>query len=210
MLGYISIQSFGSSTAFDTRVALTALETRGVAGYVIDLRNNGGGLVSAGMLGPLLLILLVPLGDSAYPGKLCAWPHVCTPYDLSTHVPFGVIARGLRGSICTLTIDVSHWCVLLLRCMSARQLTTKTRAGLKGHGAKHQMLTQGLPCRHGHRIPAAAREQRVLLRGQPRGRWRGAGDAGGCARHHVGAHGAKVKDMHGSSKGACSATHPLS
>lgn len=63
LLGYISIQSFGSSTALDTRAALTALETRGVAGYIIDLRNNGGGLVSAGMLGPLLQTLLAPLAE---------------------------------------------------------------------------------------------------------------------------------------------------
>ncbi|KAK9837013.1 hypothetical protein WJX81_006983 [Elliptochloris bilobata] len=49
MLGYISIQSFGSSTAADTRAALAVLEARGAAGYVMDLRNNGGGLVSAGM-----------------------------------------------------------------------------------------------------------------------------------------------------------------
>ena len=71
MLGYISIQSFGSSTAFDTRVALTALETRGVAGYVIDLRNNGGGLVSAGMLRSLLQTLLVWLGEPGLLGEVC-------------------------------------------------------------------------------------------------------------------------------------------
>lgn len=48
MLGYVSIQSFGASTAADTRAALAALDARGAAGYVVDLRANGGGIVSAG------------------------------------------------------------------------------------------------------------------------------------------------------------------
>ncbi len=47
-LGYISIQAFGASTAADARGALATLEARRVSGYVLDLRSNGGGLVSAG------------------------------------------------------------------------------------------------------------------------------------------------------------------
>jgi C-terminal processing protease CtpA/Prc len=57
-LGYISIQAFGASTAADARGALAALEARRVSGYVLDLRSNGGGLVSAGAVHSAVIKLL--------------------------------------------------------------------------------------------------------------------------------------------------------
>lgn len=46
-LGYIQIAMFGSGTAADFKQELTKMENAGVKGLVIDLRNNGGGLVDA-------------------------------------------------------------------------------------------------------------------------------------------------------------------
>ena len=119
LLGYISIQSFGSSTALDTRVALTALETRGVAGYVIDLRNNGGGLVSAGMLRPLLQALLAPLGrSSVLQEAVRIQPHPICQWTLSTCVLFGSIMVSFIGMACSLewscsVRQASQQCVLV-------------------------------------------------------------------------------------------------
>lgn len=48
-IGYIQITSFEERTSQDFEAALHALEVDGVRGLVIDLRNNGGGLVDAGV-----------------------------------------------------------------------------------------------------------------------------------------------------------------
>ncbi|MBQ9826967.1 MAG: S41 family peptidase [Firmicutes bacterium] len=44
-IGYIQIDSFESATANDFKAALDDLTAQGAKGLVIDLRNNGGGLV---------------------------------------------------------------------------------------------------------------------------------------------------------------------
>lgn len=44
-LGYIRIASFESSTYEDFRAALDSMEKKKVKGFIIDLRDNGGGLV---------------------------------------------------------------------------------------------------------------------------------------------------------------------
>ena len=44
-LGYIKIASFESSTYEDFRAALDSMEKKKVKGFIIDLRDNGGGLV---------------------------------------------------------------------------------------------------------------------------------------------------------------------
>ena len=46
-IGYIQITGFGTSTASEFRTALTQMENEGVASLIIDLRNNGGGLVNS-------------------------------------------------------------------------------------------------------------------------------------------------------------------
>lgn len=45
-IGYIAISSFAENTAEEFRVQLKAMEDKGVDGLVIDLRNNGGGMVN--------------------------------------------------------------------------------------------------------------------------------------------------------------------
>lgn len=71
MLGYVSIQSFGASTAADTRAALAALDARGAAGYVVDLRANGGGIVSAGTAACLHLTEFFSRPRHVFP--VCFW-----------------------------------------------------------------------------------------------------------------------------------------
>ena len=47
-MGYMAIQSFGTNTGQDAAAALHSLHAQGASAYVIDLRGNSGGLVSAG------------------------------------------------------------------------------------------------------------------------------------------------------------------
>ena len=46
-LGYIQISSFLNNTGIDFAAAVKSLEDQGATGLIIDLRNNGGGLVNA-------------------------------------------------------------------------------------------------------------------------------------------------------------------
>jgi carboxyl-terminal processing protease len=46
-IGYLWIQSFSGRTAEELKAALTKLLDQGAKGLIIDLRNNGGGLVSS-------------------------------------------------------------------------------------------------------------------------------------------------------------------
>ena len=47
-IGYIRISSFIETTSADFKKALNEMETSHVRGMVIDIRNNGGGLVEDG------------------------------------------------------------------------------------------------------------------------------------------------------------------
>ena len=48
-LGYVKITSFGETTANEIDDALSALEAGGLSGLVLDLRDNNGGLLNAGV-----------------------------------------------------------------------------------------------------------------------------------------------------------------
>lgn len=48
-VGYISLNNFSQSAAGDTAKAIKQLEKEGAGSYILDLRNNGGGLVQAGL-----------------------------------------------------------------------------------------------------------------------------------------------------------------
>ena len=45
-IGYIAISSFAENTAEEFRAQLDAMESKNVDGLIIDLRNNGGGMVN--------------------------------------------------------------------------------------------------------------------------------------------------------------------
>ncbi|MBO4480277.1 MAG: S41 family peptidase [Alphaproteobacteria bacterium] len=47
VIGYIRISDFGATTAKDLRDAITKLEKKNVAGYLLDVRNNPGGYLTA-------------------------------------------------------------------------------------------------------------------------------------------------------------------
>jgi carboxyl-terminal processing protease len=46
-IGYVQVIVFGSSTGQELDEALTRLDKAGAAGYIMDLRNNGGGYLNA-------------------------------------------------------------------------------------------------------------------------------------------------------------------
>ncbi|MGD1852934.1 MAG: carboxyl-terminal processing protease CtpA [Leptolyngbyaceae cyanobacterium] len=48
-LGYIRLSQFNGNAVEDFREALTQLEAQDAAGYILDLRNNPGGLLQAGI-----------------------------------------------------------------------------------------------------------------------------------------------------------------
>lgn len=48
-LGYIRLATFSDRTAREFKAALDDLEARGARGYVVDLRNNPGGYLTAGL-----------------------------------------------------------------------------------------------------------------------------------------------------------------
>ncbi len=45
--GYIGIASFGEKTPYEFKNNLMSLKSKGVDGYIVDLRNNGGGYMNA-------------------------------------------------------------------------------------------------------------------------------------------------------------------
>lgn len=47
--GYIRLSQFNSNAAEDVAIAIESLEDQGAQGYVLDLRNNPGGLLQAGI-----------------------------------------------------------------------------------------------------------------------------------------------------------------
>ena len=67
-LGYISVRQFGDQTAFKFREAIDALELAGIDGLVVDMRNNGGGHLSAvlSMLREFLIINGRPMFTTEY------------------------------------------------------------------------------------------------------------------------------------------------
>jgi C-terminal processing protease CtpA/Prc len=47
-LGYVRLATFNSNTTAAAQEAFYDLQKQGVAGLVLDIRNNGGGLFPAG------------------------------------------------------------------------------------------------------------------------------------------------------------------
>lgn len=62
-IGYIRITSFELATADDFEKELHDMEVKGAAGIVIDLRNNGGGIVESGVK---IADMLLPEGTIVY------------------------------------------------------------------------------------------------------------------------------------------------
>lgn len=62
-IGYIRITSFETSTAADFETELHRMEVSGASGVVIDVRNNGGGIVDSGLA---IADMLLPEGTMIY------------------------------------------------------------------------------------------------------------------------------------------------
>lgn len=100
-VGYVQIFAFGKDTPKEFDQALTRLEDRGVRGFVLDLRNNGGGYVESALLiserfindDPLLTIeergdkdTTIDAGDNAVP-----------------RVPVAILVNGYTASASEIT-----------------------------------------------------------------------------------------------------------
>ena len=96
-LGYIRVQSFANQTAEDFGAALRDMEEKQARGLIIDLRNNGGGLVDSGVaIADMLLdagtVVTVRSGDPN------AAPTSRTTEDGATALPYVLLVNGATAS----------------------------------------------------------------------------------------------------------------
>lgn len=94
-IGYIRISSFIETTADDFKEALTKMERANVKGMVIDIRNNGGGLVNEGLdiadelLGKCTLVYYVDNKGN----KTCSYSDAN-----KTDIPYVLLVDGATAS----------------------------------------------------------------------------------------------------------------
>ncbi len=94
-IGYIRISSFIETTSEDFKKALSKMETAKVDGMVIDIRNNGGGLVSEGLevadelLGKCTLVCYVDNKGN----KTCSYSD-----EDKTDIPYVLLVDGATAS----------------------------------------------------------------------------------------------------------------
>ncbi|MDR2356348.1 MAG: S41 family peptidase [Clostridiales Family XIII bacterium] len=96
-LGYIRVQSFANQTAEDFGAALRGMEEKQVRGLIIDLRDNGGGLVDKGVeIADMLLgagtVATVRTNDPD------AEPKSYTTEDGATGLPYVVLVNNATAS----------------------------------------------------------------------------------------------------------------
>lgn len=94
-IGYIYISNFETGTAADFKKELNAFEVKGVDGVIIDLRNNGGGVVESGVE---LADLLLDEGVLAYTeGKSQERTYMNTK-EGKTSLPYVLLINGGTAS----------------------------------------------------------------------------------------------------------------
>jgi carboxyl-terminal processing protease len=96
-IGYIRVSSFANRTAEDFGAALREAEEKQARGLIIDLRNNGGGLVDRGVE---IADMLLGAGTVATvrSDKDGAEPTVYTTEDGATHLPYVLLVNGETAS----------------------------------------------------------------------------------------------------------------
>ncbi len=94
-IGYISISSFENPTYDDFVSALRKLENDGAKGLVIDLRNNGGGLVDSCVL---VADELMNKGTVVYTEDQKGNRSYYTTEDGRTALPYAVLINGYTAS----------------------------------------------------------------------------------------------------------------
>lgn len=75
-MGYVRLATFNSNTTAAAQEAFYDLQKQGVAGLVLDIRNNGGGLFPAGEF------LTTNRDDNVPLGTCCPVPCTCTGFAL--------------------------------------------------------------------------------------------------------------------------------
>lgn len=94
-IGYIYISSFETQTAEDFEKELHNFETKGVDGLIIDLRNNGGGVVESGVK---IADMLLDQGVVAYTeGKTKERSYMKTTTG-KTNLPYVLLINGGTAS----------------------------------------------------------------------------------------------------------------
>jgi carboxyl-terminal processing protease len=96
-LGYIRVQSFANQTAEDFGAALRDMEEKQARGLIIDLRNNGGGLVDRGVE---IADMLLDAGTVATlrTNDKDAEPKAYTTADGATSLPYVLLVNGGTAS----------------------------------------------------------------------------------------------------------------
>lgn len=111
-IGYVRLAQFNSTAAQDMQEAVEGLKRQGVRGFILDLRDNPGGLVGAG-------VLTLPPTSHQY---LCVYPN---SEIACTHQLFAVVVPGCRLhpdspsalSIGTLCLEYLGFCACVCMCM---------------------------------------------------------------------------------------------
>lgn len=101
-LGYISITSFGDTTADEVQQALAMLRARNVRGIVIDLRNDPGGFVEAAQR---IVSQFVTSGVVAYEktGKGTLTPLKVVAMPQAPRVPLAILVNSGTASAAEIT-----------------------------------------------------------------------------------------------------------
>jgi carboxyl-terminal processing protease len=94
-IGYIQITSFEEHTAEDFEAALHEFEVKGLKGLVIDLRNNGGGLVDQGVA---IADLLMGKGTITYLMDRDGNKETYSSDTNKTSLPFVLLVNGGTAS----------------------------------------------------------------------------------------------------------------
>lgn len=98
-VGFISLTGFTKNTAKKVKLALVDLKTKGAKSLILDLRNNGGGLVNEAID---IVNLFVPRGTDivSTKGKLKEWNHTYTTENVAidTEIPLVVLVNSGSAS----------------------------------------------------------------------------------------------------------------
>jgi carboxyl-terminal processing protease len=97
--GYIYLSNFSLKSEQEMREALAALRKQGIRSLILDLRENGGGLLDAAVD---IVGMFVPLGREVITirGKLRQWDQVyrTTTEPIDTAIPLAVLIDGHSAS----------------------------------------------------------------------------------------------------------------
>ncbi|KAG2490993.1 hypothetical protein HYH03_010665 [Edaphochlamys debaryana] len=109
-VGYLRLTSFSSNAAQEMREAIRELESRGASSYILDLRNNPGGLVRASVDiarlwldgAPVVFNVTGREGDDVQPQRVDA------PGTAATHRPLAVLVNAMSASASEILSGALH------------------------------------------------------------------------------------------------------